>query len=32
MDPILVSALGIASMFVLIGLHIPIGVSMALAG
>ncbi len=32
MEPILVSALGIAFMFVLIGLHIPIGVSMALAG
>ena len=32
MDPILVAALGIAFMFLLIGLHIPIGVSMALAG
>lgn len=32
MDPILAAALGIAFMFVLIGLHIPIGVSMALAG
>ncbi|MAF49703.1 MAG: TRAP transporter large permease [Rhodospirillales bacterium] len=32
MDPILVAALGIAFMFVLIGLHIPIGISMALAG
>ncbi len=32
MDPILVAALGIAFMFVLIGLHIPIRVSMALGG
>ena len=32
MDPILVATLGMIGMFVLIGLHIPIGISMAVAG
>ena len=32
MDPILVATLGILGMFVLIALHIPIGVAMAFAG
>ncbi len=32
MDPILVASLGMVGMFVLILLHIPIGISMALAG
>jgi tripartite ATP-independent transporter DctM subunit len=32
MDPALVATLGVIGMFVLIALHIPIGVSMALAG
>ncbi|HEX9835804.1 MAG TPA: TRAP transporter large permease [Alphaproteobacteria bacterium] len=32
MDPILLAALGIAGMFVLILLHVPIGVAMAVAG
>jgi C4-dicarboxylate transporter, DctM subunit len=32
MDPILVASLGMVGMFVLIGLHIPIGISMAVAG
>ncbi len=32
MDPILLASLGMAGMIVLIGLHIPIGIAMALAG
>ncbi|MAF47382.1 MAG: TRAP transporter large permease [Rhodospirillales bacterium] len=32
MDPILVASLGLAGMFVLIALHIPIGVAMAVSG
>lgn len=32
MDPLLVAVLGIAGMFLLIGLHVPIGVAMGAAG
>jgi tripartite ATP-independent transporter DctM subunit len=32
MDPFLLSILGVAGMFVLIALHVPIGIAMALAG
>lgn len=32
MDPILVASLGMIGMFILIGLHIPIGIAMAVAG
>ncbi|NQU70950.1 MAG: TRAP transporter large permease, partial [Rhodospirillales bacterium] len=32
MDPILVASLGLIGMFVLIVLHIPIGIAMAVAG
>ncbi len=32
MDPILIAAVGLLGMFVLIALHIPIGVAMAMAG
>ncbi|MDH3760036.1 MAG: TRAP transporter large permease [Gammaproteobacteria bacterium] len=32
MDPVLVAILGLIGMFVLIGLHVPVGVAMAIAG
>ena len=32
MDPILLAIIGIIGMFFLIGLHVPIGVAMGLAG
>ena len=32
MDPLLLASLGLAAMFVLIALHIPIGVAMGVSG
>ena len=32
MDPILLAIIGICAMFLLIGLHVPIGIAMAIAG